>query len=165
MSVKDKVIFGLLALLLVGGAYFQWMSDDMKSRMDTLNLNDTEHLDTIDKEFREDLRKLNIRFEGRGKHIRKAQEDIVANTNLINQRVSELLDKIEEVQFNLDEYGRITDKKIDRTNNDVADLEDSFASQSRQTRRKFSDLEQTLTQIQNQIKEMLEPDEDEKKKK
>ena len=43
MSVKDKVIFGLLALLLVGGAYFQWMSDDMKSRMDTLNLNDTEH--------------------------------------------------------------------------------------------------------------------------
>ena len=165
MSVKDKVIFGLLALLLVGGAYFQWMSDDMKSRMDTLNLNDTEHLDTIDKEFREDLRKLNIRFEGRGKHIRKAQEDIIANTNLINQRVSELLDKIEEVQFNLDEYGRITDKKIDRTNNDVADLEDSFASQSRQTRRKFSDLEQTLTQVQNQIKVMLEPDEDEKKKK
>ena len=165
MSVKDKVIFGLLALLLVGGAYFQWMSDDMKSRMDTLNLNDTEHLDTIDKEFREDLRKLNIRFEGRGKHIRKAQEDIIANTNLINQRVSELLDKIEEVQFNLDEYGRITDKKIDRTNSDVADLEDSFASQSRQTRRKFSDLEQTLTQLQNQIKEMLEPDEDEKKKK
>ena len=165
MSVKDKVIFGLLALLLVGGAYFQWMSDDMKSRMDTLNLNDIEHLDTIDKEFREDLRKLNIRFEGRGKHIRKAQEDIIANTNLINQRVSELLDKIEEVQFNLDEYGRITDKKIDRTNNDVADLEDSFASQSRQTRRKFSDLEQTLTQVQNQIKEMLEPDEDEKKKK
>ena len=165
MSVKDKVIFGLLALLLVGGAYFQWMSDEMKSRIDTLNLNDIEHLDTIDKEFREDLRKLNIRFEGRGKHIRKAQEDIIANTNLINQRVSELLDKIEEVQFNLDEYGRITDKKIDRTNNDVADLEDSFASQSRQTRRKFSDLEQTLTQVQNQIKEMLEPDEDEKKKK
>jgi len=165
MSVKDKVIFGLLALLLVGGAYFQWMSDDMKSRMDTLNLNDTEHLDTIDKEFREDLRKLNIRFEGRGKHIRKAQEDIIANTNLINQRVSELLDKIEEVQFNLDEYGRITDKKIDRTNNDVADLEDSFASQSRQTRRKFSDLEQTLTQLQNQVKELHEEPEDEKKKK
>ena len=164
MSVKDKVIFGLLALLLVGGAYFQWMSDDMKSRMDTLNQNDKDHLDTIDREFREDLRKLNIRFEGRGKHIRKAQEDIIANTNLINQRASELQDKIEEVQFNLDEYERITDRKIARTNNDVADLEDSFDSQSRQTRRKFSDLEQTLTQLQNQLKELLEPKEDEKKK-
>ena len=164
MSVKDKVIFGLLALLLVGGAYFQWMSDDMKSRMETLNQNDKDHLDTIDKEFREDLRKLNIRFEGRGKHIRKAQEDIIANTNLINQTASELQDKIEEVQFNLDEYERITDRKIERTNNDVADLEDSFDSQSRQTRRKFSDIEQTLTQLQNQLKELLEPKEDEKKK-
>ena len=164
MSVKDKVIFGLLALLLIGGAYFQWMSDDMKSRMDTLNQNDKDHLDTIDREFREDLRKLNIRFEGRGKHIRKAQEDIIANTNLINQTASELQDKIEEVQFNLDEYERITDRKIERTNNDVADLEDSFDSQSRQTRRKFSDLEQTLTQLQNQLKELLEPKEDEKKK-
>ena len=164
MSVKDKVIFGLLALLLVGGAYFQWMSDDMKSRMETLNQNDKDHLDTIDKEFREDLRKLNIRFEGRGKHIRKAQEDIIANTNLINQTAAELQDKIEEVQFNLDEYERITDRKIERTNNDVADLEDSFDSQSRQTRRKFSDLEQTLTQLQNQLKELLEPKEDEKKK-
>ena len=165
MSVKDKVIFGLLALLLVGGAYFQWMSDDMKSRMETLNQNDKDHLDTIDKEFREDLRKLNIRFEGRGKHIRKAQEDIIANTDLINQTASELQDKIEEVQFNLDEYERITDRKIDRTNNDVADLEDSFDSQARQTRRKFSDLEQTLTQLQNQLKELLEPKDEEQKKK
>ena len=165
MSVKDKIIFGLLAVLLAGGGYFQWMASDMKTRMDSLNLNDKEHLDVIDKEFREDLRKLNLRFEGRGKHIRKAQEDIIANTDLINKTAAELLDKIEEVQYNLDEYARITDKKIDRTNNDVADLEDSFASQSRQTRRKFSDLEQTLTQVQNQIKEMLEPDEDEKKKK
>ena len=141
------------------------MSDDMKSRMDTLNQNDKDHLDTIDREFREDLRKLNIRFEGRGKHIRKAQEDIIANTNLINQTASELQDKIEEVQFNLDEYERITDRKIERTNNDVADLEDSFDSQSRQTRRKFSDLEQTLTQLQNQLKELLEPKEDDEKKK
>ena len=165
MSVKDKIIFGLLAVLLAGGGYFQWMASDIKTRMDSLNLNDKEHLDVIDKEFREDLRKLNLRFEGRGKHIRKAQEDIIANTDLINKTAAELLDKIEEVQYNLDEYARITDKKIDRTNSDVADLEDSFASQSRQTRRKFSDLEQTLTQLQNQVKELHEEPEDEKKKK
>ena len=121
MSVKDKVIFGLLAVLLAGGGYFQWMASDMKTRMDTLNQNDQEHLDTIDREFREDLRKLNLRFEGRGKHIRKAQEDIIANTDLINQKAAELIDQIEEVQFNLDEYSRITDKKIERTNNNVVD--------------------------------------------
>ena len=133
--------------------------------MDTLNQNDEEHLDTIDREFREDLRKLNLRFEGRGKHIRKAQEDIIANTDLINQKAAELMDQIEEVQYNLDEYSRITDKKIERTNNNVDDLEDSFDSQKRQDRRKFADLEQTLTQLQNQVKELHEEPEEGKKKK
>jgi methyl-accepting chemotaxis protein len=161
MNVKDKIIFGLLIVLLAAGGYFQWMADDMKSRMDELNKNDQEHLDVIDREFREDLRNLNLRFEGRGKHIRKAQEDIISNTNLINEKASELSDMIEEVQYNLDEYTRITDKKLERTNNDIADLQDSFDSQNRQNRRKFSDLEQTITQIQNTLKEMQEPEEEE----
>ena len=163
MNVKDKIIFGLLIVLLAAGGYFQWMADDMKSRMDELNKNDQEHLDVIDREFREDLRNLNHRFEGRGKHIRKAQEDIIANTNLINEKASELSDMIEEVQYNLDEYSRITDKKLERTNNEIADLQDSFDSQNRQNRRKFSDLEQTITQIQNTLKEMQEPEEEEGK--
>ena len=163
MNVKDKIIFGLLIVLLAAGGYFQWMADDMKSRMDELNKKDQEHLDVINREFREDLRNLNLRFEGRGKHIRKAQEDIIANTNLINEKASELSDMIEEVQYNLDEYSRITDKKLERTNNDIADLQDSFDSQNRQNRRKFSDLEQTITQIQNTLKEMQEPEEEEGK--
>ena len=163
MNVKDKIIFGLLIVLLAAGGYFQWMADDMKSRMDELNNNDQEHLDVIDREFREDLRNLNLRFEGRGKHIRKAQEDIIANTNLINERASELSDMIEEVQYNLDEYSRINDKKLERANNDIADLQESFDSQNRQNRRKFSDLEQTLTQLQNNVKELHEPKEEEEK--
>ena len=158
MNVKDKIIFGLLIILIAAGGYFQWMADNMKSRMDVLNQNDQEHLDVIDKEFREDLRNLNLRFEGRGKHIQKAQQDIIANTNLINIMAAELNEKISDVQYNLDEYERVTDNKIGRTNDDVADLQDSFASQNRQNRRKFSDLEQTLTQLQNQVKELHEPE-------
>ena len=167
MSIKDKIIFGVLIIFIAAGGYFQWISDDMKSRMDALNQNDQDHLDVIDKEFREDLRNLNLRFEGRGKHLRTAQEDIIANTNLINTTASELNDKIDEVQYNLDEFSRITDIKIDKANNALNDLEDSFDSQRRQNRRKFSDIEQTITQLQNQVKELHEPkvDGEEKKKK
>lgn len=165
MSIKDKIIFGLLIIIIAAGGYFQWISDDMKSRMDVLNQNDQEHLDVIDKEFREDLRNLNLRFEGRGKHIRKAQQDIIANTNLINTTASELNDKIDEVQYNLDEFSRITDIKIDKANNALIDLEDSFDSQRRQNRRKFSDIEQTITQLQNQVKELHKPKDDGEKKK
>ena len=165
MSIKDKIIFGVLIIIIAAGGYFQWISDDMKSRMDVLNQNDQEHLDVIDKEFREDLRNLNLRFEGRGKHIRKAQQDIIANTNLINRTASELNDKIDEVQYNLDEFSRITDIKIDKANNALIDLEDSFDSQRRQNRRKFSDIEQTITQLQNQVKELHKPKDDGEKKK
>jgi len=165
MSIKDKIIFGVLIIIIAAGGYFQWISDDMKSRMDVLNQNDQEHLDVIDKEFREDLRNLNLRFEGRGKHIRKAQQDIIANTNLINRTASELNDKIDEVQYNLDEFSRITDLKIDKANNALNDLEDSFNSQRRQNRRKFSDIEQTITQLQNQVKELHKPKDDAEKKK
>ena len=165
MSIKDKIIFGVLIIFIAAGGYFQWISDDMKSRMDVLNLNDQDHLDVIDKEFREDLRNLNLRFEGRGKHIRTAQQDIIANTNLINITASELNDKIDEVQYNLDEFSRITDIKIDKVNNALSDLEDSFDSQRRQNRRKFSDIEQTITQLQNQVKELHEPKDDGKEKK
>ena len=165
MSIKDKIIFGVLIIFIAAGGYFQWISDDMKSRMDVLNLNDQDHLDVIDKEFREDLRNLNLRFEGRGKHLRTAQQDIIANTNLINTTASELNDKIDEVQYNLDEFSRITDIKIDKANNALNDLEDSFDSQRRQNRRKFSDIEQTITQLQNQVKELHEPKDDGKEKK
>ena len=165
MSIKDKIIFGVLIIFIAAGGYFQWISDDMKSRMDVLNLNDQDHLDVIDKEFREDLRNLNLRFEGRGKHIRTAQQDIIANTNLINTTASELNDKIDEVQYNLDEFSRITDLKIDKANDALNDLEDSFNSQRRQNRRKFSDIEQTITQLQNQVKELHEPKDDGKEKK
>ena len=165
MSIKDKIIFGIFIIIIAAGGYFQWISDDMKSRMDVLNQNDQEHLDVIDKEFREDLRNLNLRFEGRGKHIRKAQQDIIANTNLINRTASELNDKIDEVQYNLDEFSRITDIKIDKANNALIDLEDSFDSQRRQNRRKFSDIEQTITQLQNQVKELHKPKDDGEKKK
>jgi hypothetical protein len=165
MSIKDKIIFGVLVIIIAAGGYFQWISDDMKSRMDVLNQNDQEHLDVIDKEFREDLRNLNLRFEGRGKHIRKAQQDIISNTNLINTTASELNDKIDEVQYNLDEFSRITDIKFDKANNALNDLEDSFNSEKRKNRRKFSDIEQTITQLQNQVKELHKPKEDGEKKK
>ena len=165
MSIKDKIIFGVLIIFIAAGGYFQWISDDMKSRMDALNQNDQDHLDVIDKEFREDLRNLNLRFEGRGKHIRKAQQDIISNTNLINTTASELNDKIDEVQYNLDEFSRITDIKFDKANNALNDLEDSFNSEKRKNRRKFSDIEQTITQLQNQVKELHKPKEDGEKKK
>ena len=98
MSVKDKVVFGVLLLLIIGAGYFQWLASDLKVRMAELNTADIEHVDIIDKEFRESLRKYNIKFEGRGKHIKKAQDDIIKIVRKLDtQGKINLMEKLKNV--------------------------------------------------------------------
>ena len=84
MSVKDKIIFGVLIVLVGVAVYFQFMATDMILRMHVLNENDAEHVDVVQNEFRKDLRKLNLQFIGRGKHLQKAQQAIIANTKYLS---------------------------------------------------------------------------------
>jgi len=165
MSIKDKIIFGLLIVLILAGGYFQWMADGMLTRMEILNNQDQEHVDVVNKEFREDLRKLNLRFEGRGKHIRRAQQNIVSNTAMIITKADSLSSLIDDVQYGVDEYIRVNDKNVDRIKADLSDLQDTFDSQRRLNRRKFADLEQTLTALQNQVNDLVNPPEEDTKKK
>jgi len=165
MSIKDKIIFGLLIVLILAGGYFQWMADGMLTRMEILNNQDQEHVDVVNKEFREDLRKLNLRFEGRGKHIRRAQQNIVSNTAMIITKADSLSSLIDDVQYGVDEYIRVNDKNVARIKADLSDLQDTFDSQRRLNRRKFADLEQTLTALQNQVNDLVNPPEEDTKKK
>jgi hypothetical protein len=167
MLVKDKIIFGVLVVLLIAGGYFQYISSNMNIRMDELNKNDEEHVDRAQNEFSEGLRILNLQFIGRGKHLQKAQQDIVANTNLINEIADSLADMISEVQFNLDELDRDMSKRFNDVETDVADLEDDFNRNRRKTSQKLSEIQQSITVLQtdlNEIKEKLS-DKDKKKKK
>ena len=59
MSAKDKIIFGVLVVLVGVAVYFQFMATDMITRMDELNKNDAGHVDVFNNEFRKDLSKLN----------------------------------------------------------------------------------------------------------
>ena len=167
MSVKDKIIFGLLAVLIVAGGYFQYMSSNMIKRMDELDINDAKHDAVVDKEFREGLRTLNLQFIGRGKHVQKAQKDIIANTNLINATADSLGDMISEVQYNLDELDRNVSKRFSDVETDIADLEDDFNRNRRKTSQTLSEIQQAITLLQtetNEIKDKIS-EKDKKKKK
>ena len=167
MSVKDKIIFGLLAVLIVAGGYFQYMSSNMIKRMDELNKNDAEHVDVVQNEFRKDLKTLDLQFIGRGKHVQKAQQDIIANTNLINATADSLADMISEVQYNLDELDRNVSKRFSDVETDIADLEDDFNRNRQKTSQTLSEIQQAITLLQtetNEIKDKIS-EKDKKKKK
>ena len=169
MSVKDKIIFGVLIILIAVAGYFQYMASEMITRMDELNENDTKHVDVVHNEFREDLRKLNLQFIGRGKHLQKAQQDIIANTEYIEYVTDSLGNAIQVVQYNLDELDRKVAKQFSNVEDDIQDLTDSFNRERRRSKNERGEIKQTITAMQSEIKALNDkvfgvPEEEKEKK-
>ena len=154
MNVKDKFVFGLLGALIIGAFYFQFLTDELNKRMDTLNLADKEHVDIVLNEFSDSLRVYNLRFIGRGKHLRKAQKDIVANADLIERNTDSLASMIDDVNFTLDNFMRNTKKNFRDVNNDIDDLSTEVQGTIRKLKQSISDLEQKSTTLEKRLKEI-----------
>jgi len=123
-------------------------------RMAMMEAEQIKHVDEVNKEFREDLRKLNLQFIGRGKHLRKAQEDIIVNTELIHSTADSLGSLIENVAFNLSELDREVQKHFSSIEEEISDIKDDFKSERRKNSRKLSDIDQAITTLQNDLKEI-----------
>jgi methyl-accepting chemotaxis protein len=154
MNAKDKFVFGLLGALIIGAFYFQFLTDELNKRMDTLNLADKEHVDIVLNEFSDSLRVYNLRFIGRGKHLRKAQKDIVANEDLIEKNTDSLASMIDDVNFTLDNFMRNTKKNFRDVNNDIDDLSTEVQGTIRKLKQSISDLEQKSTTLEKRLKEI-----------
>jgi methyl-accepting chemotaxis protein len=154
MNAKDKFVFGLLGALIVGAFYFQFLTDELNKRMDALNLADKEHVDIVLNEFSDSLRVYNLRFIGRGKHLRKAQKDIVANADLIERNTDSLASMIDDVNFTLDNFMRTTKKNFRDVNNDIDDLSTEVQGTIRKLKQSISDLEQKSTTLEKRLKEI-----------
>ena len=154
MNAKDKFVFGLLGALFIGAFYFQFLTDELNKRMDTLNLADKEHVDIVLNEFSDSLRVYNLRFIGRGKHLRKAQKDIVANADLIERNTDSLASMIDDVNFTLDNFMRNTKKNFRDVNNDIDDLSTEVQGTIRKLKQSISDLEQKSTTLEKRLKEI-----------
>ena len=154
MRNADKIIIGLLIALLLGAGYFQYLADELNKRMDEIKTIDQKLVDKVEDQFADSLRQYNLRFIGRGKHIRKAQLDIIANTNLIVKNTDSLLSLIDDVDFKLDNFTRETQRNFKNVNNDIEDLSDQVRTNIRRTKQKLADLEQSRDQLTKDLKEV-----------
>ena len=158
MNAKDKFVFGLLGVLFVGAFYFQFLTDELNNRMDELNLADKEHVDIVLNEFSDSLRVYNLRFIGRGKHLRKAQKDIIANTELIEKNTDSLASMIDDVSFTLDNFMRNTKKNFRNVNDDIDDLATEVKGTIRKLKQSISDLEQKASTLEKRLREIEDLD-------
>jgi len=150
----DKIIIGLLIALIIGAGYFQYLADELNKRMDEIKTIDQKLVDRVEDQFADSLRQYNLRFIGRGKHIRKAQADIIDNTDLIIKNTDSLLSLIDDVDFKLDNFIRETERNFRNITNDLEDLSDEFRTNSRRTKQKLADLEQARDQLTKDLKEV-----------
>ena len=154
MNGKEKFMFIMLLALYIGAFYYYAMTEELNNRMDELNLADKQHVDKVLGSYADSLHTYNLRFIGRGKHIRKAQKDIVANTDLIEKNTDSLAVMIDDVSFKLDNFTRETEKNFRNVNNDIDDLATEVKGTVRKLKQGISSLEQTAKTLEKRLKEI-----------
>ena len=154
MTGKDKLVFLILALLTAGAIFLKMESDKINIRMDELNQADVQHVNKINDEFADSLRVYNLRFIGRGKHLRQAQKDIIANTDLITKNTDSLASLIDDVSYTLDNFMRKTEKDFREVRDDIDDLGIELRGNIKRLKRNLSDLQDRVTTVDKRLKEI-----------
>ena len=154
MTGKDKFVFLILALLTAGAIFLKMESDKINIRMDELNQADVQHVNKINDEFADSLRVYNLRFIGRGKHLRQAQKDIIANTDLITKNTDSLASLIDDVSYTLDNFMRNTEKDFREVRVDIDYLGIELRGNIKRLKRNFSDLQDRVTTVDKRLKEI-----------
>lgn len=154
MTGKDKFVFLILALLTAGAIFLKMESDKINIRMDELNQADVQHVNKINNEFADSLRVYNLRFIGRGKHLRQAQKDIIANTDLITKNTDSLASLIDDVSYTLDNFIRNTEKDFREVRDDIDDLGIELRGNIKRLKRNLSDLQDRVTTVDKRLKEI-----------
>ena len=154
MTGKDKLVFLILALLTAGAIFLKMESDKINIRMDELNQADVQHVNKINDEFADSLRVYNLRFIGRGKHLRQAQKDIIANTDLITKNTDSLASLIDDVSYTLDNFIRNTEKDFREVRDDIDDLGIELRGNIKRLKRNLSDLQDRVTTVDKRLKEI-----------
>ena len=154
MTGKDKFVFLILTLLTAGAIFLKMESDKINIRMDELNQADVQHVNKINDEFADSLRVYNLRFIGRGKHLRQAQKDIIANTDLITKNTDSLASLIDDVSYTLDNFIRNTEKDFREVRDDIDDLGIELRGNIKRLKRNLSDLQDRVTTVDKRLKEI-----------
>ena len=154
MRNADKIIIGLLFALIIGAGYFQYLADKLNERMDQINTIDQKLVDKVEDQFADSLRQYNLRFIGRGKHLRQAQNDIIANTDLITKNTDSLAAMIDDVSYTLDNFMRSAEKDFREVRDDIDDLGIELRGNIKRIKRNLSDLQDRVTTVDKRLKEI-----------
>ncbi len=159
----QKFINILVMVLLGITLYYTIYIDYKRSRtMNKLTTSDVElqgHKNMIDEEYR----RLSLKFDGRGKHMQRMQENLKSLGSRLLVVTDSLGNKIEETNYLLSQVEELLREDIRRVEGDVRALSDEMTTYKRRTNRSILDLKDDLSTLEDDLKalqEKVEPEEE-----
>jgi chromosome segregation ATPase len=158
-------IINILVIILVGFSLYSGIIVDSRrvQTMDRLETSDEElqgHKRMIDEEYH----RLSLKFEGRGKHMRRMQDDIAGLRRDLQDAARELGNRIDETNYLLEQAEERLSEDISDLRSELRTVSDDLSTYKRRTNREILDIKEILTRLEEDLKaldEQVNPPEDE----
>ena len=152
----QKLINILVVVLVVFSLYYGIIVDHRRvETMEALRQSDVElqgHKNVID----EDYRRLDLKFLGRGKHIKRMQDDIAWLGDRLQTVSDSLGNKIEETNFFLQQVEEVLQEDIRNISSELRALSDDLATYKRRTNRDILDMKEVISRTEDDLKALEE---------
>ena len=137
-------------IILAIGYYWIVVDDTRIQKMVELADSDKELLGDVNSTI-EIYDRLEIKWIGTSKHVQTLQKETHAHYAVFEAQMDSIDIVFEEIKFSIEQLEEILTRKIDRVKDDVRNLEDSFETFKRSTKRAGRDMKQKISTIRDDI--------------
>jgi len=151
LSSTEKILSVVVLALTLAVGFSLMQYGSAMDEMAQLRGEQAEHVDMVNKEFKQRVKAVELENIGQGKEIKRGQDMILANTKLIYAKADSLGNLIDDLAYEIKRVDRDLTKRIKNVQRDLEGLEDNFDSEKRRTRRDLSDIKKQLKTLNNEV--------------
>lgn len=151
LSSTEKILSVVVLALTLAVGFSLMQYNSAMDEMTVLRGEQSEHVDMVNKEFKQRVKAVELENIGQGKEIKRGQDMILANTKLIYTKADSLGSLIDDLAYEIKRVDRDLSKKIKNVQRDLEGLEDNFDTEKRRTRRAISDIKKELKTLNDAV--------------
>ncbi|MGC9363364.1 MAG: hypothetical protein ACP5FZ_02205 [Fidelibacterota bacterium] len=148
--MKELIKTIVLVLLVVVAVYFTFVVNKVNDRMDQLNVADSLHVMEIER-FDHTVHDLELRFQGRGKHIQQFQARQDEFEEKLDETVRRFDVKVDSLGLLIQELRMNTESELANLRRSHEELGDRLSQFQRQTSRTLTDLQTAASRINREL--------------
>ena len=137
-------------IIIAIGYYWMVVDDSRTKQMVELSDSDAELSGDVNSTV-EIYDRLEKKWIGTSKHVQTLQKETHTHYAVYEAQMDSIDIVFEEIKFSIEQLEEILTRKIDRVKDDVGNLEDSFETFKRSTKREGRDMKQKISTIQDDI--------------